>query len=195
MFVFSWFEYQNHHCDMLYIQTHQPTKSSYVRQDSRRVEQGGGRRIPLQSHDRESIDHWCVLVTPSILVPSLLTAIRGIRIKHVSLTISFSWNGWINMRTVKIWILTNSITFSCPSSSSIKWWAWHIFLFSPHSPRGIAVKGMLIGCLCSARARDWLGSTGGCIAIETEIMMPSVLYQSVRVCAPLCSDTDETAPH
>lgn len=38
----------------------QPTKSSYITQDSQRVEQGGIMNNPPQSPDRESIDHWCV---------------------------------------------------------------------------------------------------------------------------------------
>lgn len=45
-------------------------------------------------------------------------------------------------------------------------------------PGGIPVKVVLIGCLLSARARDWLGSTG----FQTAITMPSVL-SCVSQCA------------
>lgn len=45
-------------------------------------------------------------------------------------------------------------------------------------PWGIPVKEALIGCLLSARARDWAGGAGH-TAIQAVIMKPSVLYQSV----------------
>lgn len=53
-------------------------------------------------------------------------------------------------------------------------WAQHIFPVFLTQHWDTTVKLSVIGCLFSARARDWPGSTGF-TAIQTAIMMPSVL--------------------
>lgn len=149
----------------------QPMKSSYIMQDSQRVERRGEEGcvwiIPLQRPDRESIDHW--------------------RVGHPLYTLM--------LLSYQIWllILCHHHVLLVPLKLFHKMVCPAYFPVLLTQPQGIPVKEALIGCLLCARAHDWAGSTRlysntGC---DNEALCPV----SICVRTFLCSDADEATVH